>query len=55
MIYVCPEKDRAVQKPCEPCTCGMNTLAAFTKVNPAPDASPPREPTGPYAIVQPKS
>jgi hypothetical protein len=31
MIYVCPKKDRAVQKPCEPCICGMDTLEVFRK------------------------
>ncbi len=29
MIYVCPEKDRAVSKPCEPCICGMDKLPVF--------------------------
>ncbi len=38
MIYVCPEKDRAVQRPCEHCTCGMDKLPEFQRgaVKPCP-------------------
>ena len=29
MVYVCPELDHAVQKPCERCVCGMDMLPEF--------------------------
>lgn len=33
MIYVCPRKDKAVTKRCEPCDCGMNRLIAAAEQN----------------------
>lgn len=37
MIYVCPEKDRQVLEPCQPCICGLDKKMIAPAAAPPPD------------------